>query len=270
MFFGTYRPTTAHGRRCTACSAGGSAPVSGGEFCPGCRLARTPPVRSPGTCRWTPPSPGPTSMRRAGRDARLGGSLVRNWRFLVQHTGEQQICSQSDAEFGFRQLKDPHVVSFSPMHHWTDHHIRVHTQTCVFALMTAHLMRRQAEHAGQHLSVRERGTTRPPRRHPRNRDDLPRHWRTTQGPPDAHRDHPHPRPPRRNLRATPLGTTHLGHTLAPPPNPAPPAQTPAKIMLARKLPLVDHDVWPSGGHVSPPCRMTGIQLVCPRWSTSWR
>ena len=24
--------------------------------------------------------------------------------------------SQSDAEFGFRQLKDPHVVSFSPMH----------------------------------------------------------------------------------------------------------------------------------------------------------
>jgi transposase len=63
--------------------------------------------------------------------------------------------SQSDAEFGFRQLKDPHVVSFSPMHHWTDHNIRVHTQTCVFALMTAHLMRRQADTAGLHLSVRE-------------------------------------------------------------------------------------------------------------------
>jgi transposase len=63
--------------------------------------------------------------------------------------------TQSDAEFGFRQLKDPHVVSFSPMHHWTDHNIRVHTQTCVFALMVAHLMRRQAEQAGQHLSVRE-------------------------------------------------------------------------------------------------------------------
>ena len=39
--------------------------------------------------------------------------------------------SQSDAEFGFRQLKDPHAVSFSPMHHWTDHNIRVHTYTCV-------------------------------------------------------------------------------------------------------------------------------------------
>jgi transposase len=63
--------------------------------------------------------------------------------------------SQSDAEFGFRQLKDPHVVSFNPMHHWTDHNIRVHTQTCVFALMIAHLMRRQADQAGLHLSVRE-------------------------------------------------------------------------------------------------------------------
>jgi transposase len=63
--------------------------------------------------------------------------------------------SQSDAEFGFRQLKDPHVVSFGPMHHWTDHNIRVHTQTCVFALMLAHLMRRQANLAGLRLSVRE-------------------------------------------------------------------------------------------------------------------
>jgi len=63
--------------------------------------------------------------------------------------------SQSDAEFSFRQLKDPHVVSFSPMHHWTEHNIRVHTFTCVLALQVAHLMRRQAEHAGLHLSVRE-------------------------------------------------------------------------------------------------------------------
>lgn len=63
--------------------------------------------------------------------------------------------SQSEAEFGFRQLKDPHVVSFSPMHHWTDQKIRVHVFTCVLALATAHLMRRTAEHAGLHLSVRE-------------------------------------------------------------------------------------------------------------------
>ena len=63
--------------------------------------------------------------------------------------------SQSEAEFSFRQLKDPHVVSFSPMHHWTEHNIRVHVFTCVLALQIAHLMRRQAERAGLHLSVRE-------------------------------------------------------------------------------------------------------------------
>jgi transposase len=63
--------------------------------------------------------------------------------------------SQSDAEFGFRQLKDPHVVSFSPMHHWTDQKIRVHVFTCVLALAVAHCMRRQATQAGMHLSVRE-------------------------------------------------------------------------------------------------------------------
>lgn len=63
--------------------------------------------------------------------------------------------SQSDVEFGFRQLKDPHAVSFSPMHHWTDHNIRVHTFTCVLALQIAHLMRRCAARAGLHLSVRD-------------------------------------------------------------------------------------------------------------------
>lgn len=62
--------------------------------------------------------------------------------------------SQSDAEFGFRQLKDPHVVSFSPMHHWTDTHIRVHVAYCVLALTVAHLMRRHAAHHGLDLSVR--------------------------------------------------------------------------------------------------------------------
>lgn len=62
--------------------------------------------------------------------------------------------SQSDAEFGFRQLKDPHAVSFSPMHHWTDQAIRVHTYTCVLALQLAHLMRRQAAQAGILTSVR--------------------------------------------------------------------------------------------------------------------
>ena len=63
--------------------------------------------------------------------------------------------SQSEAEFSFRQMKDPHVVSFSPMHHWTEHNIRVHVFTCVLALQIAHLMRRRARQAGLGLSVRE-------------------------------------------------------------------------------------------------------------------
>src|SRR6266540_1478996 len=63
--------------------------------------------------------------------------------------------SQSEVEAGFRQMKDPQVVSFSPMHHWTDQKIRVHVFYCVLALAIAHLLRRQADHAGLHLSVRE-------------------------------------------------------------------------------------------------------------------
>lgn len=63
--------------------------------------------------------------------------------------------SQNDAERGFRQLKDPKVVSFSPMWHWTDQKIRVHVSYCVTALAVAHLMRRQAARHGLPLSVRE-------------------------------------------------------------------------------------------------------------------
>ncbi len=63
--------------------------------------------------------------------------------------------SQSEAEFSFRQMKDTRVVSFSPMHHWTEHNIRVHVFTCVLALQIAHLMRRTAARAGLPMSVRE-------------------------------------------------------------------------------------------------------------------
>lgn len=63
--------------------------------------------------------------------------------------------SQSEVEADFRQMKDPKVVSFSPMHHWTDQKIRVHVFYCVLALMVARLMRREAERAGLAMSVRE-------------------------------------------------------------------------------------------------------------------
>jgi transposase len=62
--------------------------------------------------------------------------------------------SQETVEGDFRQMKDPKVVSFSPMFHWTDQKIRVHVLYCVLALTVARLMVRHAEHAGIHLSVR--------------------------------------------------------------------------------------------------------------------
>ena len=51
-------------------------------------------------------------------------------------------------------MKDTRVVSFSPMHHWTEHNIRVHAFTCVLALQIAHLMRHHAARAGLRMSVR--------------------------------------------------------------------------------------------------------------------
>jgi len=63
--------------------------------------------------------------------------------------------SQCEAEFSFRQMKDPRAVSFSPMFHWTEHNIRIHVFTCVLALQIAHLMRLQADRAGLRMSVRE-------------------------------------------------------------------------------------------------------------------
>ncbi|MGH3234050.1 MAG: IS1634 family transposase [Streptosporangiaceae bacterium] len=63
--------------------------------------------------------------------------------------------SQEAVEGDFRQMKDPAVVSFSPMFHFTESKIRVHVFYCVLALMVARLMVREAEHARMHMSVRE-------------------------------------------------------------------------------------------------------------------
>ena len=66
-----------------------------------------------------------------------------------------QYRSQEAVEGDFRQMKDPKVVSFSPMFHFTDQKIRVHVFYCVLALTVARLMVREADHASMHMSVRE-------------------------------------------------------------------------------------------------------------------
>ena len=63
--------------------------------------------------------------------------------------------SQSEVEADFRQMKDAHVVSFSPMYHWTDQKIRVHAFYCVLALAVARLMQREVSRTGLNMSVRE-------------------------------------------------------------------------------------------------------------------
>jgi len=62
--------------------------------------------------------------------------------------------SQEVVEGDFRQMKDPKIVSFPPMFHFTQSKIRVHVFYCVLALTVAKLMVHEADRAGMHLSVR--------------------------------------------------------------------------------------------------------------------
>lgn len=61
--------------------------------------------------------------------------------------------SQCQIEAAFREMKDPHGVSWDPRHHWTDQKIRVHAFYCVLALMLSSLLQRQAAQAGLALSL---------------------------------------------------------------------------------------------------------------------
>jgi transposase len=61
--------------------------------------------------------------------------------------------SQSHVEATFRQMMDPHVLTFRPIHHWTDQKLRVHALYCVLALMVLNLLRRKVAHAGITIST---------------------------------------------------------------------------------------------------------------------
>jgi len=55
--------------------------------------------------------------------------------------------SQANIEDAFRQMKDPHFVSWRPLLHWTDQKVRVHAAYCVFALLLASLLHREVKRA---------------------------------------------------------------------------------------------------------------------------
>jgi len=61
--------------------------------------------------------------------------------------------AQSYVEDAFKQMKDPHWVSFSPAFHWTDQKLRVHAFYCVLALMLSSLLQRKAAQAAIQLSI---------------------------------------------------------------------------------------------------------------------
>jgi len=61
--------------------------------------------------------------------------------------------AQSHIEQAFRQMKDPHWVSFSPSFHWTDQKLRVHAFYCIIALMLSSLLQRKAAQGGLRLTI---------------------------------------------------------------------------------------------------------------------
>jgi transposase len=61
--------------------------------------------------------------------------------------------AQSHIENAFKQMKDPHWVSFSPAFHWTDQKLRVHAFYCILALMFSSLLQRKVAHLGIHLTI---------------------------------------------------------------------------------------------------------------------
>jgi len=76
------------------------------------------------------PRPAPYLGRRPGRPGRLEEEIFGKHVLITDHDDwpvAEVVAgyrSQSEAEFSFRQMKDPHVVSFSPMYHWTEHNIK--------------------------------------------------------------------------------------------------------------------------------------------------
>jgi len=61
--------------------------------------------------------------------------------------------SQYHIEEAFKQMKDPHFLRWSPIHHWTDQKIRVHAFYCVLALLLSSVLHREVCKKGQELSL---------------------------------------------------------------------------------------------------------------------
>jgi len=56
-------------------------------------------------------------------------------------------------ERAFRWTKDPLLLRWTPMYHWTDSKIRVHGLTCVMALLYLSLLNKRMKEAGLKMSL---------------------------------------------------------------------------------------------------------------------
>jgi transposase len=61
--------------------------------------------------------------------------------------------AQHHIESAFRDMKNPHYLGWSPMHHWTDSKIRVHAFSCVLGLTLTSLLQRSLYHKGIDVSM---------------------------------------------------------------------------------------------------------------------
>ncbi len=60
---------------------------------------------------------------------------------------------QHHIEEAFKRMKNPHFVSWQPLHHWTNQKIRVHAFYCVLALLLSSLLRRTLAQKGIEMSI---------------------------------------------------------------------------------------------------------------------
>ena len=86
-------------------------------------------------------------------------SLGKSILFTDHHdwTNEQIVKayrSQYHMEDAFKQMKDTKYLSFRPVRHFTDNHLRVHAFYCVLAFMLTSLLNMELNHMGYEMSIR--------------------------------------------------------------------------------------------------------------------
>ena len=88
------------------------------------------------------------------QEEKLGRTVI----FTDRHkwTNEQIVGafrSQYHIEDAFKQMKDIKYLSFRPIYHFTDAHIRVHAFYCVLAMMLVSLLNKELEEMGYKMSI---------------------------------------------------------------------------------------------------------------------